>query len=120
MARFFLHHYRTDEVDGFRSGSAVSHDIPQRMFDGGKETGADLTIGGEPNARTGAAERFGYRRDDTDLARRSVSETISRSCFRAAIEIEGDEWKSFVNACANLATGYHVLARPLVSGIQRH
>src|SRR5437660_5688713 len=90
------------------------------MFDGRKEAGADLTIGGEPNARTCAAERFSYRCDNADLSRGAVSETISRSCFRSSVKIERDEWESRLDAFANLASRNHVVARPLMSGIQRH
>ena len=67
MPRLFLHHYGTNEVDNLSSPGAIAQHVAQRMFDGGKETGANLAVGSQANPRAGAAEGFRNRRDDSDF-----------------------------------------------------
>src|SRR5215471_19481343 len=77
VAWFFLHHNPFDVVDDLCARGAVAHHVAQRVLDGGKETGANLPVGRQSNARTGAAEWFGHRRDDSDLAGRAVGKAIT-------------------------------------------
>src|SRR4029078_5045621 len=70
VARLLLEHDRLDVV-GRRGGvGAGAEHVAQRVFRLGEEAGAYLAVGGEADARAGAAEGLGDGGGDADVAAR--------------------------------------------------
>src|SRR5436190_4279462 len=109
-----------NEVDDLAPRTAVAQHLAQRVFDGGKKAGADLTIGGQPDSRTGAAERLSHGSDNPNLARGAIPETVTRRRFGSSIYFDRGERESLFDAAANLTSGDNICARPVVSGVERH
>src|SRR6266550_2837878 len=99
----FLQHHAHNEVDDFRSRSAVANDVTQRMLHGREKAGANLTVGGQPDARAGATESFGDGSDDADFSGRAVGKAKTRSGFGTASNIHRFEPVALFNALANRA-----------------
>src|SRR3712207_4252876 len=72
VARLFAQRDRPDVVGHLGARGAGAHHVSQGVFDLGEEAGSNLAVGGEADARTGAAEGFGDGRDDAYLAGRAV------------------------------------------------
>ena len=84
MTGFFLENDVADKLDDFRPARAAAHPVAQIMLGSRKQTRADLPVGGQTNARTRAAEHFRDRRDNADLARGIIGESIFPGRFAAA------------------------------------
>ncbi len=87
MARFFTEDHRFDVFDNLRARGAIANDIAQRMFDCGKQAGANLAVSCQPDAGTGATERLRYRSNYANFAGRAVGKSIANRGFGSATDL---------------------------------
>src|SRR5258708_24844808 len=76
VALFLFHDNRADVGDQIVVRGSLTQQGPQIVVLLAKQAGAELAIGGEPDARAMATERLGHRRDQTDFARCALGEAI--------------------------------------------
>src|SRR5215207_1504226 len=120
VARLLLEDDAGDVVGDLGARGAGAHHVAQGVFDLREEARPDLAVGGEADARAGAAEGFGDGRDDADLAPGAVGEAVARGRLGAALGALRDEEEALVDALANLGAGDDLLARPAVPTVERH
>ena len=90
------------------------------MFLDAEEAGAELAVGGEPEPVAVAAERFGDRRDDADLAASVGEGPATRGLGGIAGLVDRHEVEARAEPSEDLASGDDHLLLPGVPGIERH
>src|SRR6266446_8071449 len=81
---FLFHHHGADVRHQVFVGGAFAQQRAQIVILLAEQAGPQLTICGQPDARTMSAERLRNRRDKADLARRSIRKAIF-ACRLAAL-----------------------------------
>src|SRR5256885_17226497 len=78
---FLIHNHRADVRAQILVGRAVPEQPAQIMIFLAEKTGAELTIGSQPNARGMSTERLRFLSDRPDFARRAIPKPILPSSF---------------------------------------
>src|SRR5215210_9341622 len=73
----FAPHRRADQRTELFIRRAVAHRGSEVCLFGGEEAGADVALGGDPQAVARVAERLGDGADDADAAGRAVGEAVA-------------------------------------------
>src|SRR6266478_1489415 len=82
---FLFHHHRAYVRHQIFVGGPFAQQTAQVVILLAEEAGAQLTVRGQPDARTMSAERLGDRSNEPDLARRAVPKAILARCFAALV-----------------------------------
>src|SRR5256885_2701007 len=116
---FLIHHHRADIRAQILVGRAFPEQPAQIMVFLAEKTGAELTIGSQPNARAMSAERLRDRSDQRDFARRAIRKPILPSSFAAFVR-NLLQRPARMDTPMNLRRGNHHLAAPMAIRVQWH
>src|SRR5215470_8358466 len=81
MALFLFVHHRADVDSQILVACIFSQQAAQVMVFLAKEASTQLAVGGQPDARTMSAKRLGDGRNQADLSRSAVCETVPARRF---------------------------------------
>src|SRR5258708_10849026 len=119
MPGLLFHHYRLDEFgDLFVAGPDAQKKL-QIVVLLAEQAGAELSVGGETDARAEAAERLANRCNQSDFAGGAIGKAVFSSSLAAFV---GDlhERPLRVNAALDFRGGVHQVAVPGAVGVDRH
>src|SRR3989441_10154662 len=85
MALLFFHDVGADKVPDFIVARTIAQQKAQVMIVLAEEAGAELAVGGEPDARAMAAEGLRDGGDEADLAGSSIGEAGFAGGFAALV-----------------------------------
>src|SRR5258708_22317949 len=85
MAFFLFHDYGADIGDQILVGGPFAEQSAQVMIVLAEKAGAELAVGGKPDAGAMTAERLGNRGDEADFAEGAVSEAVLASGLTALV-----------------------------------
>src|SRR5216684_113812 len=119
VAFLFFHDNGVDIGDQVLIGSSFAQQRAQVMVVLAEETGAELAIGSQADARAVPAERLGYGSDEADFAGCAVGETVFAGGFAALV---GNllERPTSMDALVDFRGGNDQAAGPVAVGVERH
>src|SRR5216684_1437424 len=115
----FFHDVGADEVPDFIVACAIAQQKAQVMIVLAEETGAELAIGGKPDARAMAAEGLRDGGDEADFAGSSIGEAVFAGGFAALVR-DLHKRPASVDALIDFRGRHHEIACPMAVSIQRH
>ncbi len=119
MARFLPLHNAVDVAAQLRVGFAGAHVAVEVVLHLGEEAGADLAVGGEPDAAACSAEWLGDGGNDADFAL-AIGEAEAAGGLRGIAWGELDEWQDAANALDDFGDRYDDFGRPEAAFLERH
>src|SRR5260370_23017617 len=116
MTLFFFHDDRADVTDQILVGSSLAKQRAQVVIVLAEETGAELTVSRQPDARAMATEGLRHRSDEADFAGRAVGKAGFARRFAALVR-DLLERPAGVDPPVAFRGRHDEAARPLAVGI---